>query len=154
MKNFMKCVIAVLIVSAAAPCLRADDRLYNEEASREYRAAKRQQVGEVLELWLPTWRPGAVGTTYLKLGDRLSSIDTANCSPRLRMHIKKAECICTKLGEECVLASKSEIVVALTPFGPALKMDSSSDRTRGSMNYSGELATSEDVVLQELMLSE
>ena len=152
MKTCTKSLLVALIVAAAAPAVRADDRLYNDEAWRQYRASKRQQVGEVLGLWLPTWRPAAVGSTYLALADRLSTVDTTKCHPRLRMHIKKAECICTKLSEECVLACKSEIAVAITPYGPGVSY--SSDRAQRIHDLLGELAASEDAVLKELMLNE
>jgi hypothetical protein len=48
----------------------ADDRHYDAWVYREYRAAQRQQVGDLCDVWFPTWRPQAVAKTYKVLADR------------------------------------------------------------------------------------
>src|SRR5438876_2794711 len=60
----------------------------------QFRGAKRVQVQSVLSLYFPTYRPGAVGQTYLDLAGALDEIDVSTCHPALKNHVRKASRTC------------------------------------------------------------
>jgi hypothetical protein len=136
----------------------ANDRSYNESAYREYRAAKRQQVSDLCDIWWATWRPGTVGKTYVVLAGQYDQIDLNRCSPALRKHVKKAERTYTEIGElfgQSTMPDIEAVIVTIKGSG-GFKSSSSvtSERGRRVLELMRELSASEEAVIKELGLDE
>jgi hypothetical protein len=135
----------------------AGDNIHDESAWREYRAAKRQQVSDLCDIWFATYRPNSVGKTYVELASRYDSIDLSKCSPALRKHIKRAERDCTEIGELFgqggSLPDISDLLTALKPGG---SYAGSVNSLRGMriLELMGLLSDSERAVSDELKLDE
>jgi len=122
------------------------------------RAASRDQVRALSALWLPYWRPGAVGNTYVDLAESYGNIDVSKCSKGVKEHVKNAERINTEIGR-CFASGMPDIKMILlqTPYGSAgVEIDASitSDRGRRIMELMRELAVSEKKLISELALDD
>lgn len=156
----MVSLLALVLCLMWGSRVSADDpnRSHNESVYREYRAAKRQQVSDLCEIWFATWRPGKVGKTYIALAEHYASIDTSSCSPVLRKHIKKAERICTEIAELFGQGTMSDMEIVLRIV--KVRFDSSSSPTvkteRGLriLELMRELSASEEVVVKKLGLED
>ena len=131
----------------------ADHREYDLAVWQEYRAAKRQQIRDLCDIWFAEWRPGAVGRTYLDLADQYANIDLSRCSPAMRQHILKAERICTEIAELFGQGSFSGIGEVLSQLRSQRASGSNHDE-RGSriLELMRDLAESENEVIKQLSL--
>lgn len=147
-------VVYLMLGSAAS----ADDHYFNESAYREYRAAKRQQVGDLCDIWCATWRPGTVGKTYVVLACQFDQIDVSRCSSALRKHVKKAERTCTEIGELFGQSTMPDIEAVLVSIKGAGGFKSSStvtsERGRRVLELMRDLSASEEAVVRELALDQ
>lgn len=158
---------AILLLAALAlfgtwgSSATAGDPAYDLSVYREYRAAKRQQVGYLCEIWFATWRPDAVGKTYHSLAGRYAQmeaqLDDSRCSSSLRSLIIKAESTSSAIAELFGQSTMPdiELVLEAAKGGVGLKSSSSATSLRGRrvLELMDELKASEEDVLRELGLS-
>jgi hypothetical protein len=136
------------------------DRAYDQWAYRAYRAAKRDQVGALCEIWFATWRPGEVAKTYRSLADRYAEMETqldeSRCSSSVHVLFMRAERTACEIAEVFGQGTMQDIDVVLPQVkgGGGLRSSSSltSERGRRVLKLMDDLRAAEEDVIKELGL--